>query len=209
MKGGVPDGAVALLGGGAVGDVLPPPPLPPSPTAFSALLTASSSNAPLPTLTSRTAVGLWTELMSKGGSVPSVWSNKQEKPKATMCMQWFNAMATESEKALMKQPADPTAPPFDDGERRRVAARVHDALVARLQEFYPKAGLPVPRDLGKEDHQLPASGIASHVEKLKPKLSSAAMDVSAFAEWRVAWEARVQEDAASGDAPPKKKPKKK
>ena len=57
-----------------------------------------------------------------GGEVVVV-STEQEKSKAGTCMQWFNAMATESEKTLMKPPDDPAAPHPDDGERRRLAAR--------------------------------------------------------------------------------------
>ena len=63
--------------------------------------------------------------------------------------------------------------------------------------------------MAKEGHQLPASGIASHVEKLKPKLGVAALEVSALAEWRVAWEATSDAAAAASGGPPKKKPKKK
>ncbi len=194
------DTALALQGDGA-GDALPPPPLPPSPNAFSGLLPASNADI-VHTLTSRNAQNVWIELMSKnGGYLPNRWSTKQEKNKAKILLEWFNAMATEEEKSSMKAKDDGT------GTRRIIAARVHGALLARLREFYAASPLQAPRDMTKQDHQLRASAISSHVEKLTAYCGKGVVVVSGFATWRKAWEAARNEEAASSVAPPKKKPR--
>ena len=89
-------------------------------------------------------------------------------------------------------------------------------LVARIQEAYVQAGISQGRDLQKADYKLPASGLASHDEKLRG--AKVILDPSTFPAWRKEYEtedvfaeAGVTLQAASDtnpQPPPKKKPKK-
>lgn len=76
-------------------------------------------------------------------------------------------------------------------------------VMARLRAAYRDQGVEVARDLAKADHVLPASGIASHTEKLKLR-----MDFSTFPAWRKQFEEAGSSEAAAG-APARKKQKKK
>ena len=185
--------------------LLPPPP-PPPPNAFDALLPASSSAAVASlTITDRTAKGVYEDMMDTySGVVPDgpKWAIKQHRPKAELCVKWFNGFATSEEQAELK-PAQAGGPEPDQGERRKLIERLHQMVVARLRAAYRDKSMEVPRDLAKADHVLPASGIASHVEKLKQ-----AIDISTFLEWRKLWEQVDSSEAAAGAAAAKPKKRK-
>ena len=170
------------------------------------LLPASSSAAVASlTITDRTAKGVYEDMMDTySGVVPDgpKWAIKQHRPKAELCVKWFNGFATSEEQAELK-PAQAGGPEPDQGERRKLIERLHQMVVARLRAAYRDKSMEVPRDLAKADHVLPASGIASHVEKLKQ-----AIDISTFLEWRKLWEQVDSSEAAAGAAAAKPKKRK-
>ena len=55
--------------------------------------------------------------MNGGGTLPAaaLWQKKQDRPKAQKILDWFNAMATEDEKKLLKPSSagDPYVTPYD------------------------------------------------------------------------------------------------
>ena len=73
-------------------------------------------------------------------------------------------------------------------------------VMARLRAAYREKQMDVPRDLAKADHVLPASGIASHMEKLNMQ-----MDLSAFPAWRTRWEQADSSEAPAAGAAAKPK----
>ena len=192
---------------GEGGSPLPaPPPLPPPPDAFSAMLPAVAKG-PAVSITGAKAHTFYDETMAKGGTLPAFVS-KQQKQKAELCMSFFNGMATAEERAQLK-PAVAPATALEDGMRRRLVARLHEAMCARLTAGYEAAHATVPRDYAKSDYYLPATGIASAVEALKGKVI---FDPSTFKAWREVWEKERESRRESGEgeaAPAKKKPKKK
>ena len=84
----------------------PPPPQQPPRPAFGSLLPSSGQKAT--SLTGVRAADFYEECMAKGGVVPH-FEHKQQKPKAEICIKWFNSMATDEEKAVLKPPK-PAAP---------------------------------------------------------------------------------------------------
>ena len=99
----------------------PPPPPPPPRPAFGSLLPSSGQKAT--SLTGVNAADFYEECMAKGGVIPHL-EPKQQKPKAAICIKWFNSMATDEEKAVLKppKPAAPGEPEPrpDQGQRRTV-----------------------------------------------------------------------------------------
>ena len=78
---------------------------------------------------------------------------------------------------------------------------LHRVVLARLRAAYREESMEVPRDLAKIDYELPASGITSHMEKLKKS-----WDYRTFPAWRTEWEATAA--AANSIEPSRKKSKK-
>ena len=124
---------------------------------------------------------------------------KQDRARAELVMEWFNAMADADEKALLK-PTKPGHAISSDGDRRRTAVRLHKLVVARLTEGFGDA---VPRELGKGN--LSATALENRVRALKVKIVPTA---AAFAEWRKAHEAADAHEAAAA-APATPSPSKK
>ena len=147
------------------------------------MLPATAQASPAVSLTGAKAHTFYDETMAKGGALP-VMVSKQHKAKAELCMSFFNGMATAEERAQLTPPVA-TAPALEDGERRRLVARLHQAVIARLTAGYEAARVTVPRDYAKGDYNLPATGIASAVEALKGKVI---FDPSTFEAWREVWE---------------------
>ena len=189
----------------ALGSPPPPPPaLPPPPNAFAAMLPASQAG-PEVSLTGVKAHTFYSDNMAlRNGGLPPL-ASKQQKPKAELCMSFFNGMATAIERAQLKPPVPP-ATALEEGERRRLVVRLHEAIIARLSAAYEEAGLAVPRDYAKPDYYLPATGPASAVEALKGKVI---LDPSTFETWRREWEAERERRRESGEAPPPAKKAKK
>ena len=75
-------------------------------------------------------------------------------------------MANADEKTILGPPR-PSQPPADEGERRRVADRLHKLMVARVAQAFIDVGEKVPQNLGKG--LLPTSGIANQQKDLKNK----------------------------------------
>ena len=139
--------------------------------------------------------------------------------KAELCFKYFNGMATDEEKRVLKPlpPAtdgEPARVP-DDGRRRSISTNLNMLIVELLGQAYEEASLEVPRDFSKEGYMLPATGIATHCDassKLKGK--GLVPDPSTFAAWRK--EQEEQEASGEGSSsraaarpPPKKKLKRK
>eukprot|EP00966_Prymnesium_polylepis_P299594 6923214-Prymnesium_polylepis.1 len=155
--------------------------------------------------------------MGKGGGIPYL-EVKQQRPKAELCLKYFNGMVTDEEKRVLKPlpPAtdgEPARVP-DDGRRRSISTNLNMLVVDRLAQAYEEASLEVPRDFSKEGYMLPATGIATHCDassKLKGK--GLVPDPSTFAAWRKEQEAQEASGEGSSSrvaakAPPRKKPRK-
>ena len=103
--------------------------------------------------------------MAKGGVIPHL-EPKQQKPKAAICIKWFNSMATDEEKAVLKppKPAAPGEPEPrpDQGQRRTICAKLSTLVVQLLVDAYEAENIEVPRDFLKQSYALPASGVSSH-----------------------------------------------
>ena len=200
----------------------PPPPPPPPANPLGSLLVAGAGCLPgaAVSLSGAKAKAFYLGCMAKGGALPS-FERKQEKPKAEVCVKWFNEMANAEERASLKPPprvdGQPPPPKPDEGSRRRLVDKLHGLIVARLTAAYKAAGIAVPRDMQKDDYELPVSGIASHLEKLKiakaPLIDprNAAFRAAREQQERAAAEAAETGgdggSAAGGVQPPKKRKK--
>ena len=113
-------------------------------------------------------------------------------------MKWFNSMATTEEKATLlparSDACEPTPPKPDEGARRRIAEKLHDLIVERLRAAYAEGSIHVPRDMQKVGYQLPCTGLASHLERLKSEKHAVVPEASSLAAWRTA---REQQEADS------------
>ena len=96
---------------------------------------------------------------------------KQDKGRAQLIMDWFNAMATVEERLLLKPPRGGAQVP-DEGDRRRTAGLLQALVIARLSEEFQNAEVDVPRELKK--NQLSANALSNRVRalgELKPEES--------------------------------------
>jgi len=191
----------------ATNDEEPPPPPPQQPPrpAFGSLLPSSGQKAT--SLTGVRAAEFYEECMAKGGVVPH-FEHKQQKPKAEICIKWFNSMATDEEKAVLKppKPAAPGEPEPrpDQGQRRTICTKLSTLVVQLLVDAYEAENIDVPRDFLKQSYALPASGVSTHATGIL-KQRGAVPDTSTFAAWRKAHEEReaaehVAEREAAGGA---------
>ena len=101
-------------------------------------------------------------MMLRGGQVPAGLSDG-DRGRARDVLKWFNAMATETEKTLLKR-APAGAPVPDEGERLRVSERLHTLVCDRLADGWLQNGHDVPRELAKGN--LPAGGVSSRIRGL-------------------------------------------
>ena len=128
--------------------------------------------------------------MARGGGLPPGIS-RQDKDKGDQVMEWFNAMATDDEKLLLK-PVKPGHALPSSGDRRRTAVRLHKLVVARLSEAF---GDHVPRELGKGN--LAVYSLDNRLRALKALTPPITITPNkyAFATWRLA---RNEQDMVLG-----------
>ena len=193
-------------------DAIVAEPPPPQANPLGSLLVAGPGSSPAVSLSGAKSKAFYQSCMAKGGALPT-FKAKQEKPKAETCIKWFNSMANADERASLKPPptqGDGQSPPPkpDEGARRRLVDKLHGLIVSRLTAaFEEAAGIGVPRDMQKDDYELPVSGIASHLEKLRVA-KTPSIDPSTFAVWRAEHEQQEREAAETGgggSAQPRKK----
>ena len=132
-----------------------------------------------------------------------MFETKQQKPKAELCVKWFDAIALPHETALLRPPErTPGAsrpPKPDEGERRKLVERLHGLCVTRLREGYATAGIDTADfDIAKGNYTLPVSGFASHAETLKGSKAKTKIiiDISTLKAWRLHHEQLEGEAAA-------------
>ena len=83
-----------------------------------------------------TAADFYANCMARGGTVPPGLA-KQDKARAELVLEWFNAMANADEKALLKPPKPGNAIPSEGDRRRtRAAAGLQKLVIARLSEGF-------------------------------------------------------------------------
>ena len=122
--------------------------------------------------------------MARGGALPPGLS-RQDRDKGEQVMDWFNAMATDDEKLLLK-PARPGHALPSSGDRRRTTERLHKLVVARLCAAF---GQNVPRELGKGKLGVfPLDNRLRALKALKPSIT-VVPNKAAFAVWRSKHEA--------------------
>lgn len=172
--------AVAAAGSSAFGSLVP-------------MVGAAPAIAPV-SWAGTSAGDYYRNVKARGGAIDA-GLGKQDKKDAQSLVKFFDGMATSDEKAILA-PTRPSQAPIDEGERRRVAERLHKLMVARFAAAFTEAGLSVPQNLAKG--LLPTSAIANRQKELKPK--GIIFDSSTFAEWRKQYEA-----AAASEAPPSAK----
>ena len=169
----------AAVGAAAVGaafaaaaSATPVPPQQPKPNAFTGLLQPSASATPAYSISGKKAADFYLETQGRGGAMPSMFEGKQQKPKAELCVRWFDAIALPDEKASLRPseraPGAPRPPKPDEGARRKLAERLHSLCVIWLREGFAAAGIDAKDlDLAKGNYSLPISGFATHAETLK------------------------------------------
>jgi hypothetical protein len=112
-------------------------------------------------------------------------------------MTWFNAMAKEDEKLLLKPAKAGHAIP-SEGERRRTTARLQKLVVARLCDAFSV----VPRELGKG--QLNATALENRVRALKAQTPSVVVVPTTHgksAPWRTCFDfVKISSPPHSGNA---------
>ena len=75
--------------------------------------------------------------------------DRRDKSKGQLCVQWFNSMATDEERAVLKDRLS------DLGKRRLIVSGLHALIVKRLRDaFKEEAKVEVPRELGRADHNI-------------------------------------------------------
>ena len=156
---------------------------------------ASKPGHALPTL----AGEFYVHCMSKGGSVPSMPSKSLYK--AEICFTWFDAMATEAEKGRLKARApvaDAERKRQEDGDKRRIGAKLNDLIVARFVDLFKSTGkgeAAVPKGLrnpSKGPSTLPVSAVESRVSGLRKQLGLFVHppDPEELQQWRQEYEKR-------------------
>lgn len=162
------------------------------------------------TLAGVTVGTFYVNCMGRGG-VPPPGLTDGEKGRANEIIKYFNAMATDEEKLLLKPPRAGTAIP-DPGDRRLKGEELHRLMIARLCAAYVNPN-DVPRELGKGN--LPASSFQNRLRALKDHLKNCKekkadaiqvtlVDESSFAQWRREYEA-VKSAASQPSAAKKRK----
>ncbi|KAK3242692.1 hypothetical protein CYMTET_47637 [Cymbomonas tetramitiformis] len=181
--------------GAAVGPNQPPPPaaamVSSQPDMTSVLKFPSNASVALAqgfTLYKVVAADFFVECMrERSGNPPSNFTNRQAKPKAIMCLDWFKSMATEEEKQMF-------VPGAVVGVQRQMALNISCLIQDRLAEYYSEVG-PVPDQLRKTNkgEDFLVSACASRRAELKDKGVTVAPDM--FLQWRQEREARRQREA--------------
>ena len=146
---------------------------------------------PMP-LKDAVAAEFYANCMARGGSV-GAGLGRADKARAELVLVWFNAMANDDEKLLLKPTKAGHAVPTD-GERRRTVARLQRLVVTRLCEGF---GTSVPRELGKGN--LKATALENRVRELKDLGVKIVPSAAAFAAWRTEHEqggAEAQQEGA-------------
>jgi hypothetical protein len=146
-------------------------------------------------LAGATSGDYYRNVMARGGSRPAGLSDG-DGGRVKSLLEWFNAMAYDSEKQLLKPPA-PGAPAPDEGERLRVTENLQSLVVARLLEAFGNAASSL-RDLPKGI--LPATGIENRIRGLKKLNIEITPNAEAFHTWRKTYEARPQPAEPTGAA---------
>ena len=120
---------------------------------------------------------------------------KQDKSRAKLVLDWFNAMANGDEKALLR-PAKPGYAHASAGERRIAIEELGKLVIARLCEgFASVPGGVLPRELGKGN--LSATALENRVRALEKKKVSIVVTAAAFAAWRANRTATSPEESAA------------
>lgn len=136
-----------------------------------------------------TAGDYYRNLMERGGQLPA-GLNDGDRGRAKLILEWFNAMATAEEKALLRPPRAGCAMP-DPGERRRTSELLQNLVIGRLSEAFLRRCDKIPDALAK--WTLPATGIQDRIGQLKkePKQSEIGVtpvtvvtNSTAFQDWR-------------------------
>ena len=100
--------------------------------------------------------------------------------RARILLRWFNAMATDDEKATLR-PAQAGQVLPDEGQRREIADRLQALIVARLSDCWPDG--EVPRELAKG--ALTVGALENRLRAIGKLPGDNMPDVAAgFAEWR-------------------------
>jgi len=96
-------------------------------------------------------------------------------------------MATTEEKILVLPPS-PGCQPGDEGERRRVAFRLHALVIARLSDAYPDK-IPIALKKG----ELTICALENRIRELGRINARLPLVPNAFSAWRATFEAREAE----------------
>ena len=131
--------------------------------------------------------------MAHSGSLPPGLS-RQVRVKGVQVLTWYNAMATDDEKLLLK-PAKPGHALPNSGDRRRTTDRLHKLVVARICEGFGAGN--VPRELCKGN--LSVFSLDNRLRALKALKPPVVIvpNKEAFAKWRAVYEAQEQEGLSS------------
>ena len=128
-----------------------------------------------------TSSKLYLDTMRNGGLPTGLQSS--DRTRAQLVVDWFNAMATQDEKDLLRKPTaeagsadDDVAQQNrnDDAERRRIVIELNNVISHRLRQAFNDAGLQMPKPLRlpkggstSKMPQMPVGAIESRLAELK------------------------------------------
>jgi hypothetical protein len=167
--------------------------------AFERLRDTGRNTTPVRTITDVVAHGLYREYMVNNASLPCGFvAGSASTSKAMTCMAIFDKMATATERSSLKPPAHTLSDDQKqllDGIRKRLSSYLNTLIVEKLRASFQEVQIAVPRDLGKDKHQLLVSSLSTRMDALRKSLPTLTVSVwkdrwtDTFAEFRRAYEA--------------------
>jgi hypothetical protein len=139
--------------------------------AFETLRDTGRYTTPVRTITDVVAHGLYREYMVNNASMHCGFVDGDAgTSKAMTCMAIFEKMATATERSSLKPPAHMLTDDQKqllDGIRMRLSSYLNTLIVEKLRASFEELQIPVPRDLGKDKHQLLVSSLPTRMGTLR------------------------------------------
>jgi len=133
-------------------------------------------------LKGKEAPAFYLECLKRGGALPPL--SGQDKSRGEMVFSWFDAMATDDERARLRSTAT------DEADRTALAKQINDLILRYLGQIYedlevnkvpPMLG---PPKTGKKRKVMKCSSIEDQLKGIRPKRPNIKADRVAFAEFR-------------------------
>jgi len=128
-------------------------------------------------LAGRGAGEFWLERCRMGGSLPPQLKNAAERMRAKLALEWFDAMASREEQALILTSVEELSE--EDDPLLKVAEELQGLIIEWFSEAFGRADLPQPRT-----RKLLVNSVEGHIRALKKKGVVVTADAEVFAHWR-------------------------